>query len=110
MKPSIPLAVVAACWGNGLARSPASSFARGSSMQSWQKPGLKSVDLVARHIRAGPFGRIVGHSSNGRIRLLRRPDLGSNGRVARHPSQEGRASHFPVAPYLGLARARTIQP
>jgi hypothetical protein len=33
------------------------------------------------------FERIVGHSSRGRIRSLRRPDLGSNGIVARDPAQ-----------------------
>jgi hypothetical protein len=33
-------------------------------MQSWQKPELQSVDLVARYIRVAPLGQIVGYSEN----------------------------------------------
>ena len=44
MKSQIALAVVVACSaGVVAAQNPSSSFPRGSSMQSWQNPGLKNV-------------------------------------------------------------------
>jgi hypothetical protein len=44
MKSQIALAAVAVCVAATVsAQSPASAFPRGSSMQSWQNPGLKNV-------------------------------------------------------------------
>src|SRR5262249_37898777 len=44
MKSQIALAVAVACTAAVVsAQSPSSSFPRGSSMQSWQNPGLKNV-------------------------------------------------------------------
>ncbi|PYS27951.1 MAG: hypothetical protein DMG11_14510 [Acidobacteria bacterium] len=44
MKSQIALAVVVGCAAAVVfAQSPSSSFPRGSSMQSWQNPGLKNV-------------------------------------------------------------------
>ena len=44
MRPAIALAVLVICAvAAGFAQSPSSTFARGSSQQSWQNPGLKGV-------------------------------------------------------------------
>src|SRR6476619_7124627 len=44
MKTQIALVVIAGCAASAVwAQSPSSSFARGSSMQSWQNPGIKNV-------------------------------------------------------------------
>src|ERR1700732_1815184 len=44
MKSQIALAAVVVCAAAAVsAQSPSSSFPRGSSMQSWQNPGLKNV-------------------------------------------------------------------
>jgi sugar lactone lactonase YvrE len=44
MRPAIALAALVGCAvAAGSAQSPSSAFARGSSQQSWQNPGLKSV-------------------------------------------------------------------
>ena len=44
MRPAIALAVLVGCAvATASAQSPSSTFARGSSQQSWQNPGLKSV-------------------------------------------------------------------
>src|SRR5258708_1679700 len=54
MKTQAALALFAACAGVVSAQSPSSSFPRGSSMQSWQNPGLKSV-LAKCKSPAQPF-------------------------------------------------------
>src|SRR5579872_6518679 len=50
MKTQIALVVIAGCTAGVMyAQSPSSSFPRGSSMQSWQNPGLKSVLAKCRN-------------------------------------------------------------
>ena len=56
MKAAFSLGVIAGCAACVLsAQSPSSSFPRGSSMQNWQNPGLKSV-LAKCRVAPKPFG------------------------------------------------------
>ena len=65
MKSQIALAVVVGCGAVVVsAQSPSSSFPRGSSMQSWQNPGLKTVLAKCKN-PPQPFSiPVAGQSAN----------------------------------------------
>ena len=64
MKPAITLAVLVGCAvAAAHAQSPSSTFARGSSQQSWQNPGLKSV-LAKCKTPPQPFAIPVAQSAS----------------------------------------------
>jgi gluconolactonase len=63
MKPALVLALVLGCALGVSAQGPASSFARGSSQQSWQNPGLKNV-LAQCKTPPKPFGFPISKNTN----------------------------------------------
>jgi sugar lactone lactonase YvrE len=63
MKLSIAIAVIAGCAGAVVfAQSPSSAFPRGSSLQSWQNPGIKDV-LAKCKTPPKPFGIPIAQSA-----------------------------------------------
>src|SRR6478672_9317326 len=64
MKTKVALALCAAAVVS--AQSPASSFPRGSSQQSWQNPGLKNV-LAKCKTRPQPFSIPISQSANANL-------------------------------------------
>jgi len=64
MRPPIALALVACgAAAAAFAQSPASSFPRGSSQQSWQNPGIKAMLAKCKN-PPKPFGIPISHSPN----------------------------------------------
>jgi gluconolactonase len=64
MKSQIALAVIAGCTAGAMSgQSPASSYPRGSSLQSWQNPGIKSTLAKCRN-PPKPFSIGGGRSAN----------------------------------------------
>jgi hypothetical protein len=65
MKSQVALVVIAGCAAGAIfAQSPASSFPRGNSMQSWQNPGIKSTLAKCKN-PPKPFSIGGGQSANG---------------------------------------------
>jgi len=63
MKTQIALVVIAGCTAGVVsAQSPSSSFPRGSSMQSWQNPGIKNVLAQCKN-PPKPFGIPINQSA-----------------------------------------------
>jgi sugar lactone lactonase YvrE len=63
MKPALVLALFMGCVVAASAQDPSSAFARGSSLQSWQNPGLKSVLAKCKN-PAPPFAIPGAQSAN----------------------------------------------
>jgi D-xylonolactonase len=64
MKSRVALAVVAGCTATAVfAQQPSSSFPRGSSLQSWQNPGIKDVLAKCKN-PPKPFGIPISQSAS----------------------------------------------